>query len=144
MLTTDKQLVRQLKTAGFSNTKVRSRIFAVLSEHESMTMKELVAELTSTVDRASIYRTVELFEKLGIVQRVQIGWKYRLELSDAFNPHHHHIHCISCQRVVSLKEDPALEKQIHTLAQQVGFALSSHQLELAGTCQSCRDSASKK
>lgn len=100
-------------------------------------MGELTQKLKHDADRASVYRTVELFERLGIVQRIQVGWKYRLELSDSFNPHHHHIHCTQCSRVVSLSEDAALERHISSLAHQAGFQLTSHQLELSGLCESC-------
>jgi len=138
------QLAKRLKTAGYSNTKTRAAVFHALAQHESLRMQDLVLALRGSVDRASVYRTVELFEKLGIVQRVQIGWKYRLELSDAFNPHHHHIHCTVCGSIVSLKEDEALERIIHGLAQNAGFALTAHQLELSGTCQQCQRNIHKK
>lgn len=131
------KFVSTLKAHHCSVTKARRLIFTTLAEHESITMTALVAAVQGSVDRASVYRTVELFERLGIIQRVQVGWKYRLELSDSFNPHHHHIHCSACGRVVSLAEDTALEQHIHQLALQAGFMLSSHQLELSGKCRQC-------
>lgn len=131
------KFVSTLKAHHRSVTKTRRLIFSTLAEHESMTMSTLVTAVQDSVDRASVYRTVGLFEELGIVQRVQMGWKYRLELSDSFNPHHHHIHCSGCGRVVSLAEDSALERHIHRLAQRSGFRLTAHQLELSGLCKRC-------
>lgn len=132
------QLTKQLKTAGYSSTKTRAAVFKELSNHESLTMQDLAYALQDKVDRASVYRTIDLFEKLGIVQRVQIGWKYRLELSDAFNPHHHHIHCTQCNKVMSLSENAQLEAAIERIADQSGFKLQTHQLELAGVCAKCQ------
>ncbi len=138
MLNSEQQLVKTLKDSGYSSTTTRRAIFAALTRVESLTMPELVKSIGNSVDRASIYRTIDLFERLGIVQRVQIGWKYRLELSDTFSPHHHHIHCLSCGKITSLKEEAAIEQHIHHLAAANGFKLTAHQLELSGTCQNCQ------
>lgn len=99
-------------------------------------MAELVAAC-SPINRASTYRTVFLFEQLGIVQRLQIGWKYKLELSDSFHLHHHHLTCRQCGVVIPFEEDPALEKRLIALARSHDFAMSGHQLEIQGICQSC-------
>ena len=92
-------------------------------------MRDVVAACKH-IDRASVYRTVALFEQLGIVQRLQMGWKYRLELSDDFHEHHHHLHCVSCGQTTALPEDNELEKSLHAMAQAHNFQLQSHQLEL--------------
>src|SRR2546421_5552224 len=100
-------------------------------------MRELVAACNGQVDRASIYRTIALFERLGIVQRLQIGWKYKLELSDAFHHHHHHLTCSNCGKVIPFEEDTALEKRLHVLANSKNFTMQGHQLEIQGLCQNC-------
>jgi Fur family ferric uptake transcriptional regulator len=132
------QFKTTLKSHGKSVTKARLAVFEVLSEHESLTMRELAQYVDQAIDRASIYRAISLFEKLGIVQRIQIGWKYRLELSDTFSPHHHHLHCITCGKLVSLQENENLELLINNLAATAGFKLTQHQLELAGYCRDCQ------
>lgn len=91
-----------------------------------------------TVDRASIYRTVALFEKLGIVQRLQIGWKYKLELTDSFIHHHHHLSCSQCGKIVALPENADLEAALLALATSRGFSAQDHQLEIRGLCGDCR------
>jgi Fe2+ or Zn2+ uptake regulation protein len=85
---------KSLKQAGVSLTKPRQVVFKGLQHHKSLTMAELVAACTG-VDRASVYRTTELFERLGIIIRIPNGWKYRLELGEAFHEHHHHATCSS-------------------------------------------------
>ncbi len=99
-------------------------------------MHEVVAA-SATIDRASVYRTIALFEKLGIVQRLQIGWKYKLELSDAFHRHHHHLSCTGCGSTFALQEDPELEARLTLLAQRQHFAMHGHQLEIQGLCNKC-------
>jgi len=100
-------------------------------------MYELYERARSQLDRASIYRIVTLFEKLGIVQRVNIGWKYKIELSDAFAEHHHHLTCTSCHRVIPI-QGTELERFIKKLGQAYAFAPTGHQVEVQGLCRACQ------
>jgi Fe2+ or Zn2+ uptake regulation protein len=132
------ELANSLKRHSQSLTKARQVIFAALQDKEPQTMREVVAACRGQVDRASVYRTIALFERIGIVQRLQIGWKYKLELSDAFHHHHHHLTCEKCGKTVPLAEDPLLEKRLRGLAQAQNFIMRDHQLEVQGLCQACQ------
>lgn len=132
------QLQKVLKEAGYSMTRPRLTVFSALQGKKPKTMRELVDSLQGVIDRASIYRTIALFEKLGIVNRIQHGWKYRLELADTFTPHHHHITCSRCQRIVSFHESHTFEALINTLAEDQGFIPRSHTLEIYGLCANCQ------
>lgn len=131
-------LTDTLKSAGYSLTKPRLAVFTALQAGKPRSMRELILDLSSVIDRASIYRTIELFEKLGIVVRVQSGWKYKIELSDAFLPHHHHLTCLNCGRVVSYEEPDELENLISKIASQHGFVPKDHSMEISGLCPQCR------
>lgn len=133
-------LEQKLRSAGQSNTKSRQLVFAALEGQEPMAMSDLVTRVDNTVDRASVYRTIKLFEELGIVHKLQIGWKYKLELSDDFHDHHHHIACIKCGTILPIDEDKGLEVMIHSLADSHKFKLLTHQLELRGICKQCQKS----
>lgn len=89
------------------------------------------------VDRASVYRAVELFERLGIVQRLNMGWKYKLELTDKFAAHHHHLSCNNCGKTITMNE-ASLEKIIESLAREHHFKPTAHQIEIQGLCQACQ------
>lgn len=125
-----------LSSNGLSITTQRQAIFDALSASEPLTMHELVEKLAGRVDRVSVYRTVSLFEKLGILQRLTHGFKYKLELSDDFNRHHHHLTCINCGKVIDVKAE-AIEGFIGAIAQEHDFTLSSHQIEIQGKCADC-------
>ena len=133
-------LEKKLRDAGQSHTKARRLIFSALEGQEPMSMAELVARVNSSVDRASVYRAIKLFEELGIVHKLQIGWKYKLELSDDFHDHHHHIACVKCGSIQPIQENEGLESSIQTLANEHGFSLLTHQLELRGICHNCQKS----
>jgi Fe2+ or Zn2+ uptake regulation protein len=130
------QFKKAMKQHGQSLTEARLMVFEALQHQEPQSMKEVVAACPD-IDRASVYRTIALFERLGIVKRLQIGWKYKLELSDAFHRHHHHLTCLHCGRIMPLPEDRQLEARLHTLARSQDFVMKDHQLEIQGLCSNC-------
>lgn len=124
-----------LKSNGYSITKARLSVFNALLGHEPLDMNALVSK-TGQVDRASVYRAVELFERLGIVQRLHTGWKYKLELTDKFAEHHHHLTCVRCGKTTAMNERE-LEALIAKLAAAHHFTPSAHQIEIQGVCADC-------
>lgn len=132
------QLKQHLKSHGYSITDARYTVFAALEDKEALTMAELVETCGASLDRATVYRTITLFEDLGIVTRIQIGWKYKLELTDAFSNHHHHLTCMKCGTVTPLSEDTDLEERLNELAVLYQFKPKDHQIEIRGLCHSCQ------
>lgn len=126
-----------LKDNGYSTTEPRKVVCELLWNREPQSMRELAERARGKIDRASLYRTIGLFEKLGIVQRIYIGWKYKVELSDVFTHHHHHISCLGCGKIVAITEEDDIEQLIHDLAARHGFSAQTHQLEIRGYCKVC-------
>lgn len=135
---TEQAFAATLRQHGHSLTKPRRVVFAAMQDQEPMTMRQVIERCSSIVDRSSIYRTVALFEQCGIVQRLQMGWKYTLELTDTFHHHHHHLTCHNCGRVIPLPENEALEQSLEQLALAHDFVMQRHQLEIQGLCRNCR------
>lgn len=129
-----------LREHGSSSTQQRHALFELLIDQEPMSMHELVIKAESVMDRASVYRTVELFEKIGIVQRINIGWKYKLELSDKFAEHHHHLTCLQCKQVIPINENE-LEVFMAKVAAGHNFQPLEHQVEIQGYCQNCQQAS---
>lgn len=136
--TAKRLLQKVLKDNGYSMTVARLFVCELLWGREPQSMHELTQRLSGKVDRASLYRTISLFEQLGLVHRVYIGWKYKVELSDIFTHHHHHLSCLRCGKVVALAEDAPAEQLIRTLATRHGFTVQHHQLEIQGYCADCQ------
>ncbi|MDB5170348.1 MAG: transcriptional regulator, Fur family transcriptional regulator, ferric uptake regulator [Candidatus Saccharibacteria bacterium] len=131
------QLKIVLKQHSQSLTAARQTVFSALQNKEPQTMHEVVFACQGQVNRASIYRVISLFERLGIVQRLQIGWKYKLELSGAFHHHHHHMTCTQCSVTVQIPEDTHLEQHLRDAAASQSFVMQGHQLEIQGLCARC-------
>lgn len=134
----EQRLHSYLKDRGLRLTESRRAVFQALLDQEPQTMRQLVVACPG-IDRSSVYRTVMLFERLGIIQRLQIGWKYKLELTEDFSHHHHHLTCLGCGRVISFDESPALAVELRRVAAANSFQTESHQLEIQGRCQNCKD-----
>ncbi len=131
------ELADVLSGARYRLTTPRKEVFSVLfDQHEPVSIRQ-IADSRPNADRVSIYRTIELFVRLGIVTPVPSGWKQRYELAEPFKPHHHHLECSVCDTVVDINSSE-LEHLIHTVADHHNFAVTNHTFELRGVCARCR------
>lgn len=130
------QLTTILKSHKLRVTPQRELIFTALTRHSPLSHARLGDLLEDELDRATVYRTIELFEELGVAKRVWIGWKSQLELSEVFVPHHHHAVCKKCQTHLPIHSDQ-LETLIHTIAASMQFRVQEHTLDLVGYCKNC-------
>lgn len=124
-----------LKNHGFSATKTRLAAFTAIVQNQPVTMQQLITHLPS-MDRATVYRTVDLFVDLGIAKKVSTGFKYRIELSDSLQEHHHHLTCLRCGSVTDV-HTPEIEQAIDQTASLNGFRPVRHDLEITGYCANC-------
>ncbi len=84
----------------------------------------------------SIYRSLDLFESLGIVFKIinESNVKYKLcELED----HHHHIVCKTCGHVVELNFCD-IAGWSEKVMKSTGYQVTDHQLNFYGFCKACR------
>jgi Fur family ferric uptake transcriptional regulator len=127
-----------LKSGGYSVTVQRRNIFKLLLNEPPQSMQVLVKRAVGVADRATVYRTIELFEQLGIVHRLNSGWKYKIELADLFTGHHHHFHCSNCGTIYTLTANPMLETMIDSIVSKEGYSARGHSLEIYGLCTNCQ------
>ena len=122
-------------------TGPRAAILEILRKHpHPLTNKQILAALPeSGCDLATIYRSMHLLEKMGMVQRFDFGdGAARFELIGAGNDgHHHHLVCTKCSEVVEIQEcfPGEIEKRI---AAANGFKAVTHKLEFFGICPDCQ------
>ncbi len=126
-----------LKKNNYFNTRPRYRLFLILQKYPVLSINELIAKLPQH-DQTTVYRNMDLFEKLGIITRIRLGWNTKIELSDVFVHHHHHFTCLKCLRVINLAEDKTIERRINKLGDGLGLKISDHQLEIRGLCNKCQ------
>ncbi len=124
-----------LKDSGYSLTSPRQLVFNELQQGP-ITHTRLANAVIATVDRATVYRTLDLFERLGVVNRIWHGQKNQVELSEIFLPHHHHAVCQRCGTTVDIISTE-LEQLLARLARANEFLAVEHSVEINGYCSSC-------
>src|SRR5919197_3397584 len=115
------RLLHQLATAGMRMTDQRTRLVcAIADRHEPFGPERLADELRiQGIGRATVYRTLDRLEQLGVLARVDVGTSHGYTVcEDAC--HHHHLVCRGCRMVVPI-DAGAIEQQIERLAQRLRF-----------------------
>lgn len=135
--TDNNRFISLLKKNNLFITKPRLRLFEILQHHPALTLKELI-NLTTKHDQVTVYRNINLFEKLGIINRIRLGWNTKIELSDIFIHHHHHMSCTKCGKILDLAHNQNIEKEITKISHLMKFKPLDHQLEIRGICLKCQ------
>lgn len=133
--------IQLLKAAGHRLTKARLTLLAVLeAERGHLTSSqalEQVEQIDPSIGRASVFRTLDLFTRLGIVRPTYINTSLTPTYVLLNGGHHHHIICGDCQTVFEF-EDCGLEALAHDLESALGVQIDGHLLEFYGTCADCQ------
>ena len=131
-----------LTAAGHRASAPRDEVIAAIDSLgcsvTARELSELLRERGSGVGLASIYRALELLERLGLIKRFDVGEGIaRYEPAHPSGEHHHHVVCDTCGKVEPF-EDQGLERAINRLSEQVSFEVAAHDVTLHGRCPSCR------
>lgn len=86
------------------------------------------------ISRATIYRTLELFHNIGIVDKENLGQDYASYELALDRPHHDHIICVECGKIIEFV-DPVIEKRQKEIAEKYGIEMIRHQLQIFGRCK---------
>jgi Fur family transcriptional regulator, ferric uptake regulator len=130
-----------LARSGHRASAPRAAVVGALAELGcSVTAKEISDHLVEggqDVGLASIYRALELLERLRLARRVDAGEGVaRYEPVEPDGAHHHHLVCDRCGEVAAF-EDVELEQAIARLARRVPYAVDAHDVTLRGACPAC-------
>jgi len=138
--------ITALDEAGYFVTEPRRAVAQMVAERDShFTANELVGEAKRArlgVGRATVFRALELFEQLGLVERLDLpnGEHAYVVCQPA---HHHHVICTVCGRSAEVG-DLGIGSIAAEVESQTGFALDSHRIELYGLCSECRTAGASR
>ena len=139
-----------LHEAGYRLTSQRREVLSVLRDsHDHPAAEDIHARLRRRGERISVgtvYRTVDLLERIGLVGKINVGDRNRYELMDRRSDvqHHYHLVCKKCGRIVDISEDilaahaESLEELVTEVGEVSGFQMSGHQFRIFGLCRDCR------
>ena len=135
----DTELAELLRVRGLRATSQRVVMHRLLRDrNRHVSAEELLSEASERLPGVSlptVYATLELFEKLGIVRRVNGGggtllWDTRVDT-------HHHMICRNCGRIEDLEAALDLERARRSAA-QFGFEADRAEVVVSGLCRRCK------
>jgi Fur family transcriptional regulator, ferric uptake regulator len=132
-------IVTVLDRAGYRLTEPRRALARLVAAREGhFTANELVADARRRrlgVGRATVFRTLEVLEELGAVERLDLpsGEHAYVVCQRA---HHHHVVCSQCGRTSEI-DDAGLRVVVTEIARRTGYRVDEHRLELFGVCPAC-------
>ncbi|MFQ3675117.1 MAG: transcriptional repressor [Endomicrobiia bacterium] len=135
-----------LKTEGLRNTRTRNIIFNFFIKHSShKSCAEIYSELKKkfpNIGRATVYRTLNLFSKSNIAEKIFLGDKINRFESKINKEHHDHLKCLRCGKIIEFS-NKKIEMLQNKIASEKKFKLLWHRQELFGICYKCTQKKQK-
>lgn len=122
----------RIQSSGNRLTEARKAIVVTLADAKApLSIKEIANSVAA--DEASVYRSIALFRKIGIVEEIVLpDGMHRFSLAHG---HHHHIACTVCGTVVHV---PCASADAVASPEHPAFArVDAHDLMFYGVCVSC-------
>ncbi|MCB0240009.1 MAG: transcriptional repressor, partial [Anaerolineae bacterium] len=118
----EQNVTERMQLAGYKLTPPRLAVLQVLDETDEHLSRAQILERVQAVQpaigRATVYRTLELLIRLGVVRPIYLG-EQNVCFTRADRGHHHLI-CSECGQVVEFDECTVGQLQ-ETLAQRLNF-----------------------
>lgn len=131
-----KKIIREL---GLKVTNQRLLILDIVrngpNHFTAQDVFESVSAQNPDIGFATVYRFLRTLSENQYVTEVRMGgMPARYEW--AAKRHHDHLTCVECRQIVEF-ENTEIERLQEKVAQEFGFILTDHVLELYGVCPSC-------
>lgn len=139
-----REVARRLAAVEQRLTAGRRELVDVLDGADRpLTVADILDAAPSALPQSSVYRNLTVLLEAGVVRRL-LGPDdlARFELSEDLAGHHHHLLCSSCGSVSDVRAAPKLERALSEAARlaadEVGFEVTEHRIDLVGRCARCR------
>jgi Fur family transcriptional regulator, ferric uptake regulator len=131
---------KQLRRHGLRLTPQREKVLSVLHDMGRAASAEeifaLVAQKDASVDRSTVYRTLDLLSEMNLAAVIDSGEKLRrYELSGIEAPHMHLV-CRSCGQITGVELE-RLQPLLDELKTNFHFNIDLSSLTLQGLCDTC-------
>jgi Fur family ferric uptake transcriptional regulator len=137
-------LIAQLQNRGMRITPQRAIIFEAIEKLEGhLTAEEIfeqVQKVNPYVSLATVYRTLELLQEMGLINQTNFG---RSQTYFALKDHgpHHHLVCTECARIEEFS-DEIFDSVRSELKAKYGFRAYTDHMSIFGVCKNCLEKAS--
>jgi Fur family ferric uptake transcriptional regulator len=132
-------LITKLSEQGYRLTPQRMLVLAAIagSDHH-ISAEEIYAQVVakySHVNISTIYRTLDLLKRLGLVTETDLGGG-RVRYHPVDKGHHHHLVCQECGAIIDLDES-VFSSLKGRLLQEYKFSADLRHLAIFGRCANC-------
>ena len=129
----------KLNEKGYRMTPQRMMILTVIENtQEHISAEEIFVKVLATyphVNISTVYRTLELLKKLGLVTETDLG-SGRFRYHPAEKGHHHHLICTECGNITDLDETELFPLQ-ESLHAKYKFNADMKHMAIMGKCNKC-------
>jgi Fur family ferric uptake transcriptional regulator len=140
IMRSSEKALQYFRKHGLKLTRVRSAILESVVECEGHFdadgLYEVIRRRGASVSRATVYRTLPLLVKTGIIKETLRSADRSLYEHAFGHAHHDHLECIHCGKIVEFRVDE-IEALQEKLCRKSGFTAVDHQLSIRGYCSSC-------
>ena len=141
MVFTEKRITSILRQRGYKLTPQRRTVLDVIAHSQGhltpAALYDRVHQQYPGIGLVTIYRTLGLLARLGLICEVHAGGNCQSYLLRRPSEHHHHLICSGCGTVVDFA-DCDLAQVTGRISRKTGFEIDSHLVEFVGRCQDCR------
>jgi len=142
----DQLIASQLQAVGQRYTSNRRRLISILLRSSKPLSINQILDMDPELAQSSAYRNLTVLEEAGSIARIVTSADHaRYELAEEILEHHHHIICSPCGEILDFRLsdsiEETLEASLQEIADQLGFTLDTHRLDLIGTCTLCKDNS---
>ncbi len=133
-------IARKLREQGYRLTPQRLMILSAIESSDAhISAEEIYAQVVAKyphVNISTVYRTLELLKRLGLVTETDFG-EGRVRYHPAGKGHHHHLVCQDCGAIIDLDES-VLTPVKDVLLREYKFSADLRHLAIFGRCVKCR------
>jgi len=129
----------KLSKQGYRLTPQRLMVLSAIENSDShISAEEIYVQVVAkypNVNISTVYRTLELLKRLGLVTETDLG-EGRVRYHPAEKGHHHHLVCRECGAIIDLDES-LLAALRSALLREYRFNADLRHLAILGRCVNC-------
>ena len=133
-------IISKLGEMGYRRTPQRMMVLtAIENSANHISAEEIYAQVIDkypNVNISTVYRTLELLKRLGMVTETDLGGG-SVRYHPADKGHHHHLVCQECCAIINMDES-VLAPLKSKLGQEYNFDADLRHLAIWGRCSNCR------
>lgn len=144
--TVSERLAGFLRDNGLRRTSQREAIvkaaFSTTDHYTAEDLLELSRKIDPSVSRATIYRTLPLLVKSGLLREMDFGKDQKYyDPNFLDHPRHNHLICVDCDKIVEF-EDDHIDLLEDCISRRLGFTPEMKSIRIEASCEELKNRGS--